>query len=70
MDDVLMRREFAWRLKKQMHRAEICQEELSERAGVSQASISKYICGESAPSIIVAKRIALVLGCSVSDLMC
>ena len=39
MDDVLMRREFAWRLKKQMHRAEIRQEELSEREYIKLGEI-------------------------------
>ena len=42
--------------------------ELSEKVGVSNVMMSRYIQGKSVPSAIVANRIARALGCRLNEL--
>jgi len=46
----------------------ISQEELSERTGISQVMISKYLNAKATPSFYRIEQIARVLKCSVSEL--
>lgn len=62
-------REFSFRLAKKMRQNRITQEELSETTGLSKPTISKYVNGRSIPNVYVARKIALALECSVSELI-
>lgn len=62
------KKEFAYRLRSFMGRKMITQDQLAETINVSRVMISKYVRGEAMPSVIVAKKIANVLGCSLDDL--
>ena len=62
-------REFSFRLAKKMRQKRITQEELSETTGLSKPTISKYVNGRSIPNAYIARKIALVLECSVSELI-
>lgn len=61
------KKEFAYRLRSLMGRKMITQEQLAEMINVTQAMISKYVRGESIPSIMILRKIAKVLGCSMDD---
>ena len=61
------KREFASQLRSLMNRRRITQQDLAERIGTTQAMISRYIRGETIPSVMVARRIAKVLGYSLDD---
>lgn len=54
--------ETAKRLQDAMNKKGITQRELSEKSGVSEASISQYTNGSHAPGNISAKKIGEVLG--------
>lgn len=62
------RKEFGWRLGKILYRYGISQSELSERTGITQAMISRYINGTATPSLYNADKIAKAVGCSLDDL--
>lgn len=57
------------RLKEAITRANILPVELSEKSGVSQASISQYMNGSHRPSNISSGKMARVLGCDPVWLM-
>lgn len=59
--------EFGCRLRKIMFRNGITQEELSERTGIAQPRISRYLRGKNSPTFYVVDRIAKALGCSVDE---
>lgn len=59
--------EFAYRLRSRMERRCITQQALSEMAGISQSTLSRYISGNQVPSFYNADKIAKALGCSVDD---
>ena len=62
------RREFSIRLYKTMIRKGMAQNELSERTGISEVTISKYMNGKATPSFYNVDKIAKALNCSVEDL--
>lgn len=62
------KKEFAYRLRSLMGRNRITQEMLADEINTSQVMISRYVRGEVIPSVIVARRIAKVIGCSLDDL--
>lgn len=61
------KREFAFRLRSHMARNQITQEDLAEIIDTSQVMISRYVRGETIPSVIVLRKIAKALGCSMDD---
>ena len=61
------RREFGIRLHKLLKRKNITQNELSEKTGISNISISKYITGKTSPSFYAVDKIAKVLKCSIDE---
>lgn len=63
-----LKREFAYRLKRIMYVKGITQEELAERTGITQASISRYLSGSRMPNFLAIDKIARALKCSVDDL--
>ena len=62
------KREFAFRLRSLMGRKGITQDILADAIDSTQAMISRYVRGETIPSVIVARKIAKVLDCSIDDL--
>ena len=61
------RREFGYRLRTIMFRRGLTQDELSERSGVSRASISSYMRGKSSPTFYTLRKLARAMGCSIED---
>lgn len=61
------RREFGYRLQTIMFRRGLTQDELSERSGVSRASISSYMRGKSSPTFYTLRKLARAMGCSIED---
>lgn len=59
------KKEFGRRLKKIMLKERITQDDLTEKTGISQCTISKYINGISVPSFTNAVKIANALHYSV-----
>ena len=68
LTDKQEKKEFAYRLRMMMKRKYITQKQLAELIGTSQAMISKYINGEALPNVLVVRKIAKVLDCSMDDL--
>ena len=69
VDDDECRSIFAANLSEQLRMRGMGQKYLAEATGLSQAVISKYLRCASTPGITNAKKIAMVLGCGVDDLM-
>lgn len=67
-DDIYIRR-FAWRLSSAFAASSLSRDEISERTGISKASLSGYLNGKSMPSVINAYKLARVLRCPVEDLI-
>ena len=44
-------------------------EELASKSGVSGASLNRYELGQRVPNIVIAKKIANVLGCTIDELL-
>lgn len=61
------KREFAYRLRSIMNRKGITQEQLAEIIETSQVMISRYTTGQTIPSVIVLRKIAKALNCSMDD---
>lgn len=61
------KREYAYRLRSLMGRAGVSQEELANRVNTYQSAISNYVSGKVAPNVIMARKIAKVLGYSIDD---
>ena len=67
--------EFTWslyfgrNLQRTLHIYNMTQEELAKRLGVTQATISRYVCGLTTPSIYKVCLISQVIGCDISDLV-
>lgn len=51
-----------------LRKADMTQNELARRIGVSESMISKYIAGEKVMSLVRAKHISDIVGCSIEDL--
>lgn len=60
-------REFSSRLRSLMGRRRITQQELAEKIKTTQAMISRYVRGETIPSVLIARKIAKTLGYSLDD---
>lgn len=61
------KREFAYRLRSIMNRKQITQADLAEMIGTTQTMISRYTIGQTIPSVIVLRKIAKALNCSMDD---
>lgn len=61
-------RDFSKKLNRLMTDRGITQKDLSELTGISQPMISYYLNGRRAPSLHNARRLAVALKCSISDL--
>ena len=61
------KKEFSHKLRSLMNRKNITQDELAEKTNTSQVMISRYITGRCIPSVIVLRKIAKVLNCSMDD---
>ena len=61
------KKEFAYRLRSLMGRKWVTQEELAKRVNTSQVMISRYVRGETLPSILMVRKIAKALGYSIDD---
>lgn len=67
-DEIKMRNELSWRIYNRMQFLGMTQDELSERTGISQTAISKYINRRAIPSAFNLRAIAKALKCSMDDL--
>lgn len=70
MTEYEWRNEFAARLKRKMDQAFVDQTILSERTGISKATLSSYMNGKSTPSIYNLRKIANTLNCPSGYLSC
>ena len=61
------KREFGYRLKQIMFAKGITQDDLSEKTGIAQETLSRYIRGKNVPSFYITDKIAKALDCSVDD---
>lgn len=57
------------RLKQYLNSQEISQTELARRVGVSQPTVWGWLAGESLPAATTLKKLALVTGLSVDELL-
>lgn len=64
LDEPAFKKEFGVRLRKLMSRSGISQAELSDRTGIHEVTISRYLTGRSIPSFYAIDKIAKALGCS------
>lgn len=60
--------EFGYALRIMMRRKGMLQEELAEKVGTTQAMISRYVSGKVLPSILIGRKIAKALKCSMDEL--
>lgn len=68
LTDEQEKQEFARRLRTMMKRKYISQEQLAELVGTSQVMISRYMNGKTLPNVLIIRKIAKVLDCSMDDL--
>lgn len=61
-------KEFSYRLRRIMWIRHIYQEEMSERTGISQQTISCYFKGRSVPSFYNAYKMSIAIGCKIDAL--
>ena len=70
MSDVMsLQQRFAAELRSRRGFLDISQEELAERSGVNQKSISQYESELCMPSLANAVKLAGALGCTPNDLL-
>lgn len=65
--DKQLRNDFRRRLQILMNRNWVDQDELAKRIGSTQPMISRYITGQSIPSAITLKKIAIALDCTTDE---
>lgn len=61
--------EFSRKLKKKLSLKHMTQKELGELIGVSTFAVSRYVNGIQTPPILILRKIASVLNCSVEELI-
>lgn len=61
--------DIAKRIKELRESLQISQSELARRIGVSQVSVSMYENGETTPKLVVAAKLASVLGVTCEELV-
>lgn len=67
MDEKDIIKIFGYNLKNIMKNKNVTQEELAKRVDTSQVMISRYVRGETLPSVIVVRKMAKSLGCLIED---
>ena len=60
---------FAIQLERAIRERGVTQSKLSEEIGVSQQTISTYLCGKQTPNVVTLFKLAKALGCSMNDLL-
>lgn len=68
IDETSMTKSFGKNLQKQIPFSGMSHGQLAEKLGITNAMLSRYIHGNSAPSAVKAFRIAKALGCTVDEL--
>ena len=68
MSEEECRKEFGYRLRRVMYIKRVNQTELSQKTGIPQALLSRYMTGKTSPSFYNVDRICKALGCSIDDL--
>ena len=69
VDNDILRKEIGRNIRKFIVYRGIRQQDLAEKAGITQAMLSRYINGTSIPGIDKIHNIASVLGCHIDDLL-
>lgn len=69
IDNDILRREIGRNIRKFITYRGLRQQDVSEKAGITQAMMSRYINGTSMPGIDKLHNIASVLGCQIDDLL-
>ena len=64
----IWRKEVGRRLRRKMYLSGVTQKELSDRTGIPQSNISKYINGRLMPSLKNVVNLAYALNCDVREL--
>ena len=59
--------EFQVNLRTLIRRKFMDQTEFARRLGITQGMVSKYLTGRSVPDVLMLRKMAKVLGCSVND---
>ena len=67
-DDILVRKDFGANLQKMIPYSGLSKGELAEQVGITNAMLSRYIRGNSIPSVTIAYKIARALGCTGDEL--
>lgn len=68
IDETAIRKAFGYNLQKMIPFSGLSKGELAEKAGITNAMLSRYIRGNSIPSALTARRIAMALRCTVDEL--
>ena len=68
VDDTNMTKSFGKNLQKHIPFSGMSHGQLAEKLGITNAMLSRYIHGNSSPSVVKAFRIAKLLGCTVDEL--
>ena len=69
VDSDILRKEIGRNIRKFIVYRGMRQQDVSEKVGITEAMLSRYINGTSMPSIDKLHNIAKVLGCHVDDLL-
>lgn len=68
VDEDVTRKEFGNNLLKMIPFSGMNSKELAAEVGISTVMLSKYIHGKSTPNVLVARKLARALGCTVDEL--
>lgn len=68
LDDTRMTKSFGQNLQKHIPFSGMTHGQLAEKLGITNAMLSRYIHGNSSPSVVKAFRIAKTLGCTIDEL--
>lgn len=67
MSEIELLQLFSTNLRELMKEEKITQEDLANEIGIDQSMISRYVNGQSLPSLLTTIKIADVLFCSLDD---
>lgn len=69
VDDELIMRRFAWRLRSAINASSLSRAEICELTGISNGSLSGYLSGRTVPNLLFVYKLAIVLDCPLEDLV-
>lgn len=69
MNECKLLRDFGRNLEDLLNEENISQRELSELTGINNSTISRYVAGDTAPSLVNVVKIMRVLECEFEDLV-